>query len=389
MKMSNLMGWVACALFSFGALAEAKYEFNHGPYIQELCPEGVTVLFTTNQKGISWVEVKEKSAGETAEGRKVYATVDGLRQANNTFNSIRLSDLKPGTEYQYRMGSKEIVKFEPYKVTFGEEIVSPWKDVKTFDPKQKKCSILAMSDIHDNTPLMENLMKLGNYETCDAFFLVGDIMSYCSKEGQPFTSFIDKCSEMFASAKPFVLVRGNHETRGHLARDFSGYIPHQNERIYGVQNIGDTCVVFLDCGEDKPDTHPVYAGLVDFDAYRTEQAEWLKKVVASPEYKKAKYRIVMSHFPITELKEYTEGHHGTNDLSEKMLSILNKASVDLVISGHYHKFAFHEPVKGKCNFPILLGSNQSAARLDIGEGKINIRAYDKDNKVLLEKSLKK
>lgn len=54
----------------------------------------------------------------------------------------------------------------------------------------------------------------------------------------------------------------------------------------------------LDTGEDKSDTHPVYAGITDFDAYRTEQAEWLKKLVASKEYKKAKYHVVISHFPM-------------------------------------------------------------------------------------------
>ena len=29
----------------------------------------------------------------------------------------------------------------------------------------------------------------------------------------------------------------------------------------------------LDCGEDKQDTHPVYAGLTDFDAYRSQEAQ--------------------------------------------------------------------------------------------------------------------
>lgn len=388
MKLAGVCGWAFCALLSLSALAEAEYKFDHGPYMQELGTKGVTLIFTTSEKGFSWIEVKEKGAGDEAEGQKYYTVKDGLRNADTTFNSIRLNGLKPDTEYQYRLCSRQIVKFEPYKVTFGDEIVSPWKEFKTFNPKGKKCSVLALSDVHDSDKRLENLLQLGDYKTCDAVFLVGDIMSYCNTEGQAFGSFIDKCTEMFASQKPFLLVRGNHETRGHLARTYSGYIPHQSGKIYGTQQIGDAFFIYLDCGEDKPDTHPVYAELVDFDNYRTEQAEWLKSVVASSEYKKAKYRIVMSHFPVSELKEYNE-EHGMNDISSKMLDTLNKASVDLMVSGHTHSYAYHEPVKGKRNYPLLVGSNKSSSRLDIGEGSIKVRAYDADNKTLLEKTLKK
>ncbi len=40
----------------------------------------------------------------------------------------------------------------------------------------------------------------------------------------------------------------------------------------------------MDTGEDKPDTHPVYNGLADFDQYRSEQAQWLQKEVQSDEF---------------------------------------------------------------------------------------------------------
>ena len=55
-------------------------------------------------------------------------------------------------------------------------------------------------------------------------------------------------------------------------------------------------IVMIDCGEDKPDTIPAYAGLLDFDNYRSEQATWLKELVKTKEFKKAKYRIVISHY---------------------------------------------------------------------------------------------
>lgn len=57
-------------------------------------------------------------------------------------------------------------------------------------------------------------------------------------------------------------------------------------------------IVMLDCGEDKADSHPVYAGFTDYSAYRGEQRKWLEALVKSKEYKKARYHIVICHFPL-------------------------------------------------------------------------------------------
>lgn len=111
---------------------------------------------------------------------------------------------------------------------------------------------------------------------------------------------------MFASAVPFELVRGNHETRGDMARVFPSFFPKRNGKIYGSYSLGDIMVIMLDSGEDKAGSHPVYAGLTDFDAYRTEQAEWLKQLVKSKEFRKAKYKIVVSHFPLVMDKQWQE-----------------------------------------------------------------------------------
>ena len=86
-------------------------------------------------------------------------------------------------------------------------------------------------------------------------------------------------------------------------------------------------IVMLDSGEDKEEGHWVYAGLTDFNAYRTEQAEWLKELVRTKEYKKAKYRIVISHFPMVMSQQWKEEKEwvGWADAIHKFLPILNEA----------------------------------------------------------------
>ena len=41
----------------------------------------------------------------------------------------------------------------------------------------------------------------------------------------------------------------------------------------------------MDTGEDKPDDAPAYAGLNDFDAYRTQQQAWLAKAIEDLQFK--------------------------------------------------------------------------------------------------------
>lgn len=373
-------------LMTLSGGAQDKFSIAHGPYLQELTKDGATFVFLTSVNSFSSIELKKEGSDASA---LYYHTKDGLRDANNTFHSIRIETLEPGTSYQYRIRSKEMRSFEPYKVTFGDSISSAWYTFKTIDERAKGGTLFVTSDIHDDAKKLETLLKLCDYKTCDAFFYGGDIMSYMSSQETPFRSFIDTSVKLFASSVPFEVVRGNHETRGSMARVYPQLFPKKNGKVYGSRLIGDIMVVMIDCGEDKPDTHPVYAGLTDFDGYRTEQTEWLKTLVKTAEFKKARYRIVISHFPMVfDNKEFEQSvGHGLKDLRKKMLPVLNKANIDLMVSGHIHECAFYERNTDMNHFPILVGSAESAARLELKDGKIRIRSIDRNGKIMLEKEL--
>jgi len=109
--------------------------------------------------------------------------------------------------------------------------------------------------------------------------------------------------------------------------------------------------IVLDSGEDKPDDHPEYFGLADFDRYRMMQAEWLKEEVKKKAFKKAKYKVVFSHIPLYNAGEW----HGTQHCREAWGSILNDAGIDLMVSGHTHVYGVHPAEKGKHNYPIVIG----------------------------------
>lgn len=369
--------------------AQSKMQVVHGPYLQEVTTDGATVVFQTSEKSFSWVELKLHGVAE-GEVVRCYSSKDGLKTAYNTFNSIRVENLLPGKSYDYRIQSKEIRSFQPYKVVFGDSISTQWHTFSTIDPQKRGASIFITSDMHTDAGKLEKLLKFADYKTCDAFFYAGDMMNYMDDPEGPFTSFIDKSVDMFASFIPFEVVRGNHETRGNMARTYSSYFPKKDGKIYGSYLLGDVMVVMLDSGEDKAEDHWVYAGLTDYDAYRSEQAEWLKALVKTKEYKKAKYRIVISHFPMVMDKKWREEQTwtGWEDAIRKFLPILNQANVDLLVSGHTHRFFYHDCGAGGNTFPVLEQGGMCATRLDLKDGKIRMRVIDTEGNTLEMKTIK-
>ena len=376
------------------AQATEAYTINHGPYLQGLTYDGVIVCFTTSHKGFSKVELREKGSAEVREYR---TSKHGLYEAFNTHNVIEINDLKPATEYEYRIVSKQMVRFDPYHVRFGAEAVSEWLAFRTFNPEAKELTFVVANDIHDQTEKCRKMLEVQPLEEVDMVFYNGDILSYYAKEEQPFTSFIDVSVEKFAKNKPFTVVRGNHETRGYLARTYEKFIHNTRDgKYYGVYYFGDTAVVMLDGGEDKDDEHPVYAGLVDFDNYRREQAEWLKGVVASEAFPRANHRIAIMHIPpVTERMAEIEAQkadirnlitwRGGEHLGELMIPILNGADIDVMICGHLHRHVVYPEQAGVLEFPIVVNDNVSSMLVRTNAEGVHLKIVNIDGKTTFEK----
>jgi Icc-related predicted phosphoesterase len=366
-----------------------KLTFNHGPYIHELTETGVTVIFTTSSNSVSWVDLKT----ETGEIHKYYQVENGIKRFNNTFFSVRINELLPNTNYSYRINSREVVDFQPYKIQYGDSLSSGWYNIRTINPNAKKLSFLALSDMHTDTAKLANLLKIGGIDSTDLVFYNGDMMNYYDQENQPYDCFIDKSVDVFATRKPFVMTRGNHELRGKLAYDFQRFIPRENHKLYGTYKVGNVIFVILDCGEDKRDNNVELGGdfgYAAFDKYIVEQAEWLKKTVRCKEFLQAKYRIAIGHFPpynIVGDNEFgTKLESGISRIEKYLLPYLNKAKIDLMISGHKHKFLYLPPSE-KSNFPIILNSKQSVTKVDINHNSLKIKVLDTTNSILSEMKL--
>jgi predicted phosphodiesterase len=333
------------------AVKEDEFKIAVGPYLQSNFNNAMTILWLTNKNAAGWVEFGE-DAGNL--DRKAYGKAElGLMQANSKLNAVTIQNLKPGVKYYYKIVSKEIKDFQPYKLTYGATINSGVEQFENADVSKKEVSFLMMNDIHDRPESIPFLLNLAPKEKPDFVFFNGDIFDYQTDEKQIIDHMLQPCVDNFARHTPFVYVRGNHETRGKFAREFAQYYMHVGHAAF---TLGPVRFVILDTGEDKEDAHPVYAGIVNFDDYRVQQAEWLKNEINTKAFKNAPFRIVLMHIP----PRFSGDAHGPKHCTELFEPLLNQGKVDLVLSGHTHKYMVHQPDKNLNRYPLIIGGGPKA-----------------------------
>jgi len=383
-RTTSLIVTAMFLLAASGAASQGEgLAITHGPYLQQLTETSVMIVWLTNQESVSWVEYGD---GSNLRSFPTYGSVvetaqpsrHGLVEAGTELHRVVIDGLEPGHEYRYRAFSKHIAEFEPYEVTFGESVVSDVFGFTTLDPAKESFSFASISDIHEDAERLDAKLQAISWDAIDLMFYNGDSIHYYEDDAQIFDGFLDVSVDNFAAEVPLIQVRGNHETRGRYARDFYKYFPTTSGEYYFSFDHGPVHFVVLDTGEDKEDTHPVYAGLVDFDGYRRQQAEWLAEDLRSEAAREATFIVAVFHIP----PYGTRDGHGALHVREMWGEILNEAGVDLVINGHTHRFARHDPQEGEHAYPIVITGQENTARVDVSARKMSVTVTDEDGTVV-------
>lgn len=369
--ITNILVSFSLFLFSSTLFAQ-EITITHGPYIQAVGENEVTIVWTTNKNAVSWVELAPAGSNSfyADEHPQHYQTANGNRVVG-TLHKIRIPNLNKATEYRYRIFSKEVLKYEGHRILYGtiaSTNVYSQKPLrfKTLDRQVEKISFSVVNDIHGHNDSLIALLKNVKYGETDLVFFNGDMVSSMNDETQFFGGFMDAATKMFAGEVPAFFARGNHETRGAFSVNFPEYFPTNTGKLYYAFRQGPVHFTVLDCGEDKPDSDIEYSGLAQFDAYRTEQKIWLEKVVQTDEFKSAKFRVVVVHIP-----PVGSDWHGPLDINRKILPVLNQAGISLMLCGHTHRYQLIEP-NNEVKFPILINSFNTALKIDADQQKITV-----------------
>lgn len=364
-----------CVAFATLA-ADNGIKLTHKPYLQNLGDDCVTIVWVASHTSVGWVEIAPDDATHfyNEERQRYYDACNGIRR-ESMVHSVRIAGLKPGTTYRYRVFAQEVLSHEGKRVLYGNiASTKVYKKeplrFKTSSPDSRKVDFVVFNDIHGDVERFDQLISISEAAKSDIVLFNGDMVSVFDSEQKVFSSFMDKAASRFASQTPMYYTRGNHETRGELAYYFQRYFSPMEQHIYYAFRRGDTCFVILDTGEDKPDSDIEYAGIVEYDLYRTEQARWLAGILQSDLYTKAAHRIVVAHMPPSQDK-----WHGGREVEEKFMPLLRKAGVDVMLCGHTHKGSVTRPDE-KTPFPIVVNSSKTAMKVSVSERGISIRSID-------------
>lgn len=344
------------------SVREVEDQFNSltEPYLQNMKPDGIIIRWISSEKSLNWVEIAELEG----ESRKVFNSHHGLIDANNRIARLKIDNLKSDTTYQYRIFSKEIKLFEPYKVEYGDIIQKGPYSFTTPTEHDEQVSFVVFNDIHDNSNNIKELLnKFTTPDDYDFAIFNGDTFNWTDAEEPIINDFLTPIGEIFSSRKPFLMVQGNHETRGKYARQFFDYFDYPNNQCYYAFTRGPVRFIVLDSGEDKDDSNSEYSGLVSFDQYREEQAKWLAGEIKSKAFKQAAFRVVLIHIPMFHSGDW----HGTLHCRKLFNPLLNKSNIDLSISGHTHRYGTFDADPLTHNYPIVIGGGSGNANRKGGQ----------------------
>lgn len=362
-----------------------------GPWLQAVGENEFTVVWTTNVVAAVWVEVAPDDGSHfyAQERPKFYHSHYG-RRVTGTLHRVPVTGLQSGTKYRYRIFQQSVLQDEGNKRlvlgdSYGSDILKTQPfTVTTLNPDKKVIRVSMVNDIHSND---DNFRKLTNdviENKTDFVVFNGDMLSQIESEEQLFDGFLSSASELFASEIPFYALRGNHEFRGILSHEFFNYFPTPNNDAWFSFRHGPAYFLFLDSGEDKPDSDVRFYGLSQSDPFREKEAKWLEELVQTEDFKQAPIKIVFIHMPPSE-----QGWHGSREVERLFMPILNQAGIDLMLAGHLHKHIYVAKNESNNNFPILINSNVWRTDLLINRDDVAVKLVDTSGKVMKEYLIRK
>lgn len=280
---------------------------------------------------------------------------------------VRLTGLKPATKYWYRTITTPFTDYpDIYDAKLGEPVVSGVHSFTTLGASAM-AHFCVINDTHAQWKPFQMAVRKVKELAPSAVIWNGDATNTTQDKQTAVEAFLNPPVEDrdWSADIPVFFESGNHDFRGSwISKKEEVLLPRDPSERRGDQwdlkwnfalRLGDMALVGLDTGEDKPDAHPKWFGLANFEPYKRAQAKWLEEQFARPDIASAKHKIVFCHIPLfADPASGDYSHDGvaidphdyaywSRECSELWGPILDKAGVKLVVCGHRHRFRFDPP----------------------------------------------
>lgn len=349
-----------CLLFVSQA---AWAQLVRGPYLQNVSPDAVTVMWRTALDEDTVVRF-----GTSPGGLSQSAT----RSTKEKDHSLRLTGLVPDTRYYYSVGNSAVT-WAPAKSADQEQhtfVTPPLRGARRpfrfwvvgDDGNKSSAQALTISR-------MKAFVERPGQKWPDLFLHVGD-MAYTDGTDSEFTLNHFGPHQTVLRRVPLWPAVGNHEGHSSFASSQSGpyyrayELPTQGE-AGGIASLTESYYSFdwanvhfvvLNSYDESRSTNGTMAGWLRSDLMATNQ-EWI---------------VVYFHHP-----PYTRGTHSDTEtaqreMRENILPILEANGVDLVLAGHSHIYERSRLLNGATKTPVVMDGGQfkdrGSGREDSGTG---------------------
>ena len=324
------------------------------PVLQNVTETSASVAWSLNVPSTGWVEWgPTPSLGKIARNSEF-----GLNPFETDFLSARITGLAPNTTYYYRAATCSF----SYKTAYDKAASEPqYSDVFSFTTcgaNVDTASFYIMNDTHNRAKTIQEHLKNAEELNSDFILWNGDLCDFYMGPDYIKQFLANPNGKPYAAERPVIFNLGNHDRRGAWARNLKKFATtweHDNPKFYSLGfnyafRRGPIAVILLDTGEDKPDWHPAWSEMANYEPYRELQTAWLASVLERPEIKTAPYLVAACHIPLY----YRVPNANPGNILDQFATIqwpcaqqwgplFEKYGVQLLIAAHLHAFGYDEP----------------------------------------------
>lgn len=289
-----------------------------------------TVNFITASPMVAAVDYRIAGRGEWL---RRFNLLGGQARNDQTMQSIKLTNLRPGVRYEYRVVMMPVPETQA-------EFYSSVKSFVSFPRGKSNFSVFYTSDTQtsgeNRKRVLRNFIRHFNVDKVDLIVHGGDIDSLFDEPSEDvfMDSFINVLNSG-SQSKFFVAVRGNHEYRGSCSAEFFKYLTGGGDKSYYAFTYGQVFFIVLDTGETTGRIAHLKNYCRNYEQQLiVEQRRFLQETVNSDAFKKAKFRVVLAHAPLER------GQFMTKNIDGIAKGILygtdSPAKIHLWLAGHTH-----------------------------------------------------
>ena len=335
----EVFGGIESKVFAAKVLDIPPLEVKYQPWtiFPDSFDNSISIVFSTTRQSPAAVDYRLKGSEKWS---RAYDNQAGIMRRDETVHCIRLDDLQADSVYEYRVVLVDDAK------NFLE---IPQAQVYTFKTApaiaaNKDFSFAVTSDLQmpdeERKIFLKKMFSSPEFANSSFFAFLGDVFWTSDFDKVIIENFVNFFRDATDNRMSLVMVRGNHEIYGRDSNRYFKYFksPRTVEQSYFMFTYGEVCFIVLDFLDDTPRRPaPSTRSQFDFEPHFKAQAKWLRKALESPEFKQAKYRVVLAHAaPLGNGRDFLPGN--VRSLIEPLFTGKDPAyKIHLYLGGHTHR----------------------------------------------------